>query len=46
MFTLARLWYLDCQTIFLYCNFFNGILLGLQDQYLAEYASVLNHKNQ
>ena len=35
MFTLARLWYLDCQTTFLYCQFFNGIPLGLQDQYLT-----------
>ena len=35
MFTLAQLWYLDIQTIFLYCHFFNGIPLGLQDQYLA-----------
>jgi len=35
MFTLARLWYLDCQTTFLYCHFFEGIPLGLQDQYLA-----------
>ena len=35
MFTLARLSYLDCQKTFLFCHFFNGIPLGLQDQYLA-----------
>ena len=35
MFTLARLWYLDCPTTFLYCHFFNGIPLGLKDQYQA-----------
>ena len=35
MFTLARLWYLDCQTTFLYCHFFSGIPLGLRDQYVA-----------
>ena len=34
MFTLAQLWYLDCQTTFLYCHFFNGIPLSLQDYYL------------
>ena len=34
MFTLARLWYLDCQTTFLYCHFFNGIPIGLQGHYL------------